>query len=194
MAMALSVLAAPGLSAQACLGGTDASRGWLAVGYGRASGDATVTSADFAWRLAGSLAVFGEGDATVYPAPDPRRHRLSLGGAYRVIRSSAVAVCLTSAFEQERIGDLRVVRVPIGVSLGWSTAFANGKKRLGLRVEPLLGYARESIAMFSHARGIVGCRTGLVLGSGRLMFGLAYECAFSDDSAWRMRARFGVAL
>jgi hypothetical protein len=194
MAMALSVLAAPALSAQVCLGGTDASRGWLTVGYGRAAGNGAITGADFAWRLSRSFAVFGEGDATAYPVPDPARHSLSLGGAYTLIKSNTAAVCLTANVQEERIADLTIVRVPVGVSLGWSTTFANGQERLGLQVEPLFGYSRESIAMFAHTSGFVSGRTGLVLGYGRVMFGLAYERVFNDDSRWRTRARLGVAF
>ena len=192
--MALSVLTAPALSAQVCLGGTDASRGWLTLGYGRAEGNGAITGADFAWRISRSFAVFGEGDATAYPAPDAARHSLLFGGAYTVIKSNAVAACLTADVQEERIADLTIVRVPVGVSLGWATTFANGQERLGLQVEPLFGYSRESIAMFAHASGLVSGRAGLVLGYGRLMFGLAYERVFNDDSRWLTRARLGVAF
>jgi hypothetical protein len=194
VAAALSVLATPGLFAQVCLGGTDASPGWLAVAYGRASGNATLTGADFAWQLSRSFAVFGDGDATAYPAPDPRRDRLALGGAYTVIRSNAVDVCLTPAVERERIADLTIVRVPVGVALGWSTTFANGRARLGLQVEPFFVYSRKSIATFARTSTLVSGRTSLVLGYGRLMCGLEHERAFDNDARWHTRARLGFAF
>ena len=194
MAMALGMLAAPGLSAQICRGGTDESPGWLAVGYGRASGNASVIGADFAWRLSQSFSVFGDGDRTAYPAPNPRRNRLAIGGAFTVIRWNATDVCLTAAIERERITNLTIMRVPVGVALGWSTTFANGRARLGLHAEPFLVYTRESIATFARTSHFVSGRTGLVVGYHRLMLGLEHERAFDEDARWHTRARLGFAF
>ncbi|HEX9886041.1 MAG TPA: hypothetical protein VGA70_06115 [Longimicrobiales bacterium] len=194
LAMALGIFAAPGLSAQVCRGGTDVSPGWIAVGYGRASGNASVIGADFARRLSQSFSVFGVGDLTAYPAPGPRRSRLGIGGAFTMIRSNAVDVCLTAAIERERITNLTVLRVPVGVALAWSTTFASGRARFGLHAEPSLVYTHKSIATYTHTSGPLSGRIGMVIGFRRLIGGLEFVNAFDNDAKWNARVRLGVTV
>jgi hypothetical protein len=188
------VLAAPGAGAQVCLGGSPVSRGWIAVAHGPASGAATIIGADFAWKLPRSFALYGDGGVTRYPASDPARKRLALGLAYAVRTSEQSAICLVSGIESQRIGDLHVSRVPVGVSAGWNRSFSNGRGTLGLRLAPLLAFSRESIANYTHDWAYAISRTGVVLGYDRLIFGVEHEHAFDNDARWNVRARFGFAL
>ncbi len=194
LALGLGVLTAPDLAAQVCRGGTEVSPGWAAAEFGRASGDAIVMGADFAWRFSESFSLFGEFGTTAYPDPDPRRNRRAIGGAYTVIRSTHVDVCLTAAIEGERIANLDIVRVPVGVAVAWSRTFADGRARWGLQAEPFLALTHKSIASYTHRSAPLSGRIGLVIGYRRLIGGLEYENAFDNDAKWNARVRLGFAF
>ena len=192
--LAISLLVAEPLAAQVCLGSTEASAGWLALSYGRASQGANVPGIDAAWQPTRTLAVFGDVNTTVYPHPDPQRSRLAIGGAYSFARSERFGVCLTPGIEGERIGDLNVLRLPVGVSLGWTTTFNTGERRLGFRVEPFYVYSRETIALFAHTSNFVSGRAAVVFGVRRLFVGLQHEQAFDGDARWHTIGRIGFAF
>jgi hypothetical protein len=182
------------LGAQVCVGGTTTSPGWLAVSAGRASGNASVVGADFAWQFSHRLSLVGNGRVTEYPAVDPRRDHVALGIAYTFAEWEHVGICVTPGYQIERIGDLHVARIPVGVSIGWTALSRDGVRRLGVRVEPFFVYSRESIAMFSQTSRFVSGRAGVVGAYHRWLLGLEYEDAFDHDARWNTRIRFGYAL
>ena len=182
------------LAAQVCLASTEASPGWIALAYGRAAKDASVTAIDAGWQFSRTLAVFGDANVTAYPKPDPQRNRLAIGAAYTFARSERFGACITPGVEDERIGDLHVLRVPVGVSLGWTTTFDTGQRRLGFQVEPFFVYSREMIAQFSHTSRFVSGRVAVVFGVRRLFVGLQHEQAFDGDARWHTLGRIGFAF
>jgi hypothetical protein len=189
-----AVLPIRALGAQVCIGGTTTSPGWLAVSAGRASGNASVVGADFAWQFSRRLALIGNGRVTEYPAVDPRRDHVALGVAVTFAEWDHVGICLTPGYQIERIGDLHVVRVPVGVSIGWSATSRDGVRRLGFRVEPFAVYSRESVAMFTNTSRFVSGRASIVGSYRRWLLGVEHEDAFDGDARWNTRIRFGYAL
>ncbi len=192
--MALTACTASGIGAQVCLGGTEDSSLAMGVAFGRAAGGATLAGADFGWQMARAYALVGDLDVIAYPRPQPARKRLALGLAYTALRSGNVAVCLTPGVEWERIGERSSARAPFGISLGWGTTFSDGHGRLGLRLEPFVVYAHETVEMFTRSRGFMNGRTGIVLGYDRLSLGIEHEHAFDNDARWHTRARLGFEL
>lgn len=189
--LAIGLLGTSPLTAQVCLGSTEESSGWIAAEYGRAAERANVMGVDAGWQLSQTLALFADGRITAYPRPDPRRDRLALGAAYTLKRSPRFGVCLTPGIERERIDDLRVIRVPVGVSLGWATTFDSGRRRLGFRVEPFFVYSRDKVARFTHTSHRVSARAAVVVGFRRFLLGLEHEEAFDNDARRHTFARIG---
>ncbi len=192
--MAALAVAHVELGAQVCIGGTSASPGWLALSGGRAYGNASMIGVDVARSISRTVALFADGGRTAYPAPDPHRDRLALGVAFTFAEFDHVGICLTPGVEGERIGDLRVVRLPVGVSLGWSSASHDGQRRFGAKVEPFFVYSRETVAMFSHTSRLVSGRAAIVGSYHRWLLGLEHEDAFDRDARWHTRIRFGMAF
>jgi hypothetical protein len=182
------------LGAQVCIGGTSDSRGWLAFSVGRADGSATTVGADVAGQISRRVALVGESSVTAYPTPDPRRERLALGIAYRFAAFDHFGLCLTPGVAVEQIGDLSVLRLPVGVSLGWSTTSQNGHKGFGVRVEPFFVYSRETIAMFSHTSRVMSGRAAIVGSYRGWLLGLEHEEAFDRDARRHTRVRFGFTF
>ncbi len=192
--LAAALLVTAPLSAQHCLGNTETSSGWIALALGRAAEDASVSGLDAGWQLSRTFAVFGDGSATAYPDPDPPRNRLAIGAAYTLARSERFGVCLTPGIAGERIGDLQLWRVPIGISIGGTTTLGAERPRLGFRVEPFLVFSRESIAQFSGTSRFVSGRAAVMVGVRRFLIGLEHEQAFDGDARWHTIGRIGYAF
>lgn len=188
------LLAAAPLAAQVCLGHPAASTGWLALEIGRAAKDANVRGVDAGYRLSRRLTLFADARLTVYPRPDPERERLAMGAALTLVRSSRFAACLTPGIEGERISDLGVLRVPVGLAVGWTSTADTGRRRLGLRVEPFFVYSRETIAQFSHTSSYLSVRAAVVYGVRRWFVGIEHEWSRDDDARWHTLGRIGYAF
>jgi len=194
LALALSLVATTSLSAQVCRTAVTEFPRWLAVEYGRASGEAQVIGADVSWHLSESLSLFGDAGITAYPAPAPHRDRLAIGVAFIALTGSQAAACPTIAIEREQISNLTILRVPVGVIVAWSATHSDGQRHLGLHAEPFLVYTRKSIAQWTHTSGLLSGRVGMVLGYRRFFGGIEYENAFDDDAKWNARARLGLVF
>lgn len=192
--LATGTLVAAPLAAQVCLGNTGTSPGWLALSYGSAAKDASVRGMDAGWQMSRAFTVFGDGSVTAYPQPDPRRDRLAIGAAYTFARSERFGACLTPGIESERIGDLHVMRVPVGISLGWTTTFGTDLLRLGIRAEPFFVYSRGTIAQFSRSSSFVSARAAVVFSVQQLFVGIEQEQAFDGDARWHTIGRIGFAF
>lgn len=131
----LAALASP-IDAQVCRGVASESPVWFAMQYGRAAKHASVHGADISWQLDQGLLLFTDANVTMYPQPDPARGRVAVGMGIEVGEFRGVGVCTTFGFERERIGDLQVQRIPIGIALGWSRPLAGVARRIGFTVEP----------------------------------------------------------
>lgn len=193
-ALATGMLMTAPLAAQACLGNSAGSPGWFALSYGRAAKDASVRGVDAGWQISRAFTVFGDGNVTAYPDPDPARDRLAIGIAYALARSERFGVCLTPGIEGERISDVHVLRVPIGISLGWTTTPRAGRPRLGVQVEPFWVYSRETIAEFSSTSHFVSVRAAVVFSIQQLFIGIVHEQTFDGDAQWHTIGRIGFAF
>lgn len=190
----LLLLIASPAEAQVCLGGTEESAGRIAIAVGRAAEGASLVGGDFAWQLAPSVAVFGDGDVTVYPNPFPHRDRLAIGVAFLIAVTPRVSVCFTPAIETERIDEFHVRRIPLGLAVGWWMPLSGDERRLEMTVEPFFVHSHEWIGGFARQSNFVSGRAGIVRVVRRVLLGAEYEQAFDDDARWHLRARLGVTF
>lgn len=194
VALATGLLMTVPLVAQVCLGNPAASSGWLALELGRAAKEANVRGLDAGYRMSRRLTLFADARITAYPTPDPEREHLAMGAALTLARSSHFAACLTPAVEGERISDLGVLRIPVGLALGWTSTSDTGRRRLGLRVEPFFVYNRETIDRFSHTSSYVSVRAAVVFGVRRWFVGIEHEQTLDGDAGWHTLGRVGYAF
>jgi hypothetical protein len=194
LAATLVALGAVTLPAQVCRGIIAQAPGSFALTYGRAGGGANVRGADIAWRFDQGLLVYADANSSDYPRSDPARGRIAVGVGLEAIERGRFGLCTTVSYERERMQDLLVQRMPIGVALGWATRLAGDARSMGVSLEPFYVHGHERIERFEHASNFISVRAGLVYVVRGLLLGLDHENAFDADARWHTTARIGFTF
>jgi hypothetical protein len=194
IAAGLVALGAATLPAQVCRGIIAQPPGSFALTYGRAGGAATVRGADIAWRFDQGILVHADANSTEHPLSDPPRGRVAAGVGLEAIERGRFGLCATVSYERERMQDLLVQRMPIGIALGWATRLTGDARSLGFTLEPFYVHGHERIERFDHSSNFISVRAGLVYVVRGLLLGLDHENAFDADARWHTTARIGFTF
>ena len=198
------VLSASGrLEAQECLRPSGTKLNWAAVGGGLAAGSHQAVTLEIGRNVLPDLAVFAETDALIWNGGDellPTRRSFRLAGAYRVHAATrendtmldALALCATVAPEHVRIGDLKILHVPLGLVVSTEWQSPTGRWRVVPHVEPRLGYRRGVVEGFAQSTVAIGLRLGVTAAADRYFGGINLHQPLTSGDAWTARLRFGV--
>jgi hypothetical protein len=199
----LALLPAARLAAQECLRPSGTKSNWAALGSGLAAGSHKAATLEVGRNFLPELAVFAETDALIWNQggePLPTRRSFRLAGAYRFQAATkesdtlldAVALCVTASPEHVRVGDLKILHVPVGLVVATEWQSASGRWRVVPHVEPRLGYRRATVQGFSQSSGAIALRTGVAAGIDRYFGGLTFHQPLTSGDAWTARLRFGL--
>lgn len=192
--LSLTALGASLLSAQVCRGIAIDTPGWFALELGRAAESATVHGAGISWQFDQGTFVFASANVTSYERSLPPRGRAAAGAGFPLAKRNRFEVCATLGSELERIGDLRVKRIPVGLAMGWAKPLPGISRGIGLTLEPFVVHQDEHIRRFAHTSNFLSARTGVVYLRRGWLWGVTYEHAFDADARWNAIARVGFTF
>jgi hypothetical protein len=192
--LSLTALGASLLSAQVCRGIAIDTPGWFALNVGRAAESATTHGADISWQFDQGTFVFASANVTSYERSLPARGHAALGAGFPLAQRNRFSVCATLGSELERVGDLRVKRIPVGLAMGWAKPLPGISRGIGLTLEPFVVHQDERIRRFAHTSNFLSARTGVVYLRRGWLWGVTYEHAFDADARWNAVARVGFTF
>jgi hypothetical protein len=196
------VLPASQVAGQECLRPSGTRQNWAALGTGLAEGSHKAVTLEVGRNFLPELAVFAETDALIWNRggePLPTRRSFRFTGAYRFHAATkendtmldALALCVTASPEHVRVGDLKVLHVPVGLVVSTEWQSASGKWRIVPHVEPRLGYRRGVVESFSQSSGAIALRMGVTAAADRYFGGINFHRPLTSGDAWTARLRFG---
>jgi hypothetical protein len=192
--LSLTALGASLLSAQVCRGIAIDTPGWFALELGRAAESATVHGAGISWQFDQGTFAFASANVTSYERSFPPRGRAAAGAGFPLAKRNRFEVCATLGSELERVGDLRVKRIPVGLAMGWAKPLPGRSRAVGVTLEPFFVHQDEHIQRFAHTSNFLSARTGVVYLRRGWLWGVTYEHAFDTDARWNANARVGFTF
>jgi len=179
--MVLVVLGAPApAGAQLCQGvplgsGAAAVTAFLGVADAASSGAGGAVS----YQLGAPLALSAGYHRTRYDGSDAAvsslRGGVSVQGAsFDDVGAVHVAICAAAGAARDRVGDLTILSVPVGVAAGLALPLAP-RTHAVLHVEPRVVFTRREVAGFSRSTRFMGVRGGATLAWRGLFAGVAHE-------------------
>jgi hypothetical protein len=199
----LTLASASRLAAQECLRPSGTKANWAALGSGLAEGSHKAVTLEIGRNFLPDLAVFAETDALIWNGggePLPTRRSFRFTGAYRVHAATrendtmldALALCVTAAPEHVRVGDLKILHLPVGLVVSSEWQSASGKWRIVPHVEPRFGYRRAVVEGFSQSSAAISLQLGATAALDRYFGGLQFQRPLTTGDAWTARLRVGL--
>lgn len=187
------LLLARGLEAQGCVGAPTGGRVWLGATVGRASGDVNVVGVEAGLRVGTRIRTIVELERASYSA-GPARKAVRLGLAFVDSRGRPVTVCPTLSGAVTNFGDLTVLEIPLGTSVGWDLPMGNSGLRLSSHIEPRLAYRLASFEGIRRASAPFSLGAGSAMTRGRVYGGIVFEWTPGEGSTWATGVRLAVGF
>jgi hypothetical protein len=180
------------VAAQVCLTGQENGSGWAAVHSGRTNTSHTLYAAEIAWQVRPNWSVSAMGEEMHFEPGDPIRRSGSLGVTVRL--PALQLACVTGGVSRDRVGDLRVTTVSVGILLGLNLTSARSDWRVIPFVEPRTGYRRTSVAGFHDDSAVGTLQAGILVGRGRFFGDVRLEKMFAYNESSELRVRLGASF
>lgn len=195
LAGAFALCAAGEAIPQACRRTSDIPPGWLALNLGWRSTPAAVGAAEIGRRFAIGLDVSAGLEVARFDPGDFDLASVWAGATYLLQGLPLpLATCLAAAVEQERIGDLRVLSIPVGVVFGRDPAPSVERWILVPQIEPRITFRHASVRGFTRDRPAFTVLGSALFRRLDLFAGPVAEWVPSGHPEWIVHARFGVAF
>jgi hypothetical protein len=209
-ALAGAILIPQRLPAQACVGAPKTANGWAGLRLAIASVKQGLFGAEGGWRTGEMVTARAQIDRVGFDDQTPTRMRVQAGVLVRDA-SWQFPACFTGSVRYTHLGELDILTVPIGVTVGWEVplgaratggagpgaaagAASGAKPSLISHIEPRLAYRRSTLKGFHD----VSLPFSVVGGSGvswrRMYGGIDLEWSPSESHTWSFGLRAAVGF
>jgi len=195
LAGAFALLATREAIPQACRRTSEAPPGWLALDLGWRSTPAGLGGVEIGRRFPIGLDVFAGLEVARFDPGDFDLASVRAGGSYLLKGLPLpIATCLAASVERERIGDLRVLSIPVGVVFSRDLAPSEERWILVPQIEPRITFRHASVRGFTRDQPAFTVLGSALFRRVDLFAGPVAEWVPSGHPEWVLHARFGVAF